>query len=566
MALLLLAAPVRASDESLAERIDAYLESCAAFGWSGVALVARDGEVLLRKGYGLADRATQRANDPDTLFEVASLTKVFTASAIMKLAETGKLTIDDPIALHLPGVPEEKHDITVRHLLTHMSGMSRQSGGQGADVAAAVRSNLDGPRARKAGVTMEYWNGGYALLAAIIENASGKSFEAFCREQVLGPAGMASSGFTGDDALPLDRQAMGYDGDRAVRFAAGHPYGAYDFRYKGMGGLVTSAEDLWRFAEALRAGRVLKPESLQRMLVPATEHQGLGWGLLVSARGTPRLVHGGAVKGFHTAFEILPTERAAIVILTNVEGVPPWKLQWNIQSMLFGEAPRYAMPPALAPMTDEAGRLLTGLGGVYRSADGTASLAVERSGRGLRLDAVGLSAMCGLSGVPPRASLHEAIQRAQAVLRCILEKDLGGILAELPEDAFWAKTWPQRLVSMVWPERERLLGPLKETRVIGATETANGMITVVLGLRHANGEAGAVWTFRGDGRLVGLEWNGPLVGLSLACMPIEGGRFACFDWKSDKTSPVITFDTDPSGRRVLRVSHPDQDAAEFRRE
>src|SRR5687767_10234922 len=107
--------------------LDDYLGRCAAFGWSGAALIARDGKVVLEKGYGLADRKTGRANDPDTLFEIASATKPFTACAVMKLVELGKLGLDDSISKHLPGVPDDKKDIPVRHLLAHTSGMPRMS-------------------------------------------------------------------------------------------------------------------------------------------------------------------------------------------------------------------------------------------------------------------------------------------------------------------------------------------------------------------------------------------------------------------------------------------------------
>ena len=216
-----LARGVRAEQDdaraAVAARLDAYLDACGAWGWSGVALVALDGEVLVRRGVGLADREAGRAHTADTLFEVASVTKVFTACAVLRLVEAGKVALDDPLADHLPGVPEDKRDVTIRHLLAHTSGMSRMSGGAGATVAEAVASNLGGARARKAGEAVEYWNGGYALLAALVESVTGGTYEAFMAERVLAPAGMASSGFTGYGALPRDVQAVGYDGAAAVR-------------------------------------------------------------------------------------------------------------------------------------------------------------------------------------------------------------------------------------------------------------------------------------------------------------------------------------------------------------
>src|SRR5436309_2315987 len=149
-------------------KLDAYVARCASFGWSGTVLVARAGKVLLQKGYG--DVSAGVASTPDTLYDLASLSKQITAAAVLRLAMQKKLDLDDPIAKHLAGVPPEHRDITIRHLLTHTSGFPRMGpGGGGPDLAKAVTRYLSGKTTSKPGRRFEYWNGGYALLAAIVE-------------------------------------------------------------------------------------------------------------------------------------------------------------------------------------------------------------------------------------------------------------------------------------------------------------------------------------------------------------------------------------------------------------
>jgi CubicO group peptidase (beta-lactamase class C family) len=359
------------------------------FGWSGAALVARDGRVLLEKGYGLADRASGRANGPDTTFEIASATKPITALAVLRLEEAGKLSLDDPIEKHLEGVPADKRGITIRHLLSHASGMPRSAaGGRGSDLARATADYLAPAAVRAPGEAFEYWNGGYALLAGIVERASGRPYVDVCRDEVFVRAGLLRTGFTGDATLP--DQAVGYDGDTAVRPAAGHPYGgAYGWQYRGMGGVVTSVRDVHRLVTAYEAGRIVSSATRKRMETAVVRHQALGWGVSETARKTRRVGHGGSVRGFHAEVQSFPDERAVVIVLSNVEGVPLWTIAWNLEALLFGDAPRYPMPPTVAASPAGA---LDALCGTYDLAGGD-RVVVERAGDGLRVSAKGAGAV-----------------------------------------------------------------------------------------------------------------------------------------------------------------------------
>jgi len=273
----------------LEETLDTYLQRCAAFGWSGSALVARGGEVILQKGYGLADRERGKLNTEHTLFEIASTTKPFTAAAILKLEEQGKLSTDDPIGKYLPGVPEECGKITIYHLLTHTSGMPRSAGGgSGPDLERAVAGYLRSGPVREPGEKCAYWNGGYALLAGIVEVVTGGTYMDYCRKHLFAPAGMTRTGFTGDTHLDSEAMAVGYSDDRPVRPAVGHPYRSYGWQYRGMGGIVTSVVDLYRWDRALRGDAVLAAATRKKAFLPFLSNYACGWYVLATSAGSTR--------------------------------------------------------------------------------------------------------------------------------------------------------------------------------------------------------------------------------------------------------------------------------------
>jgi CubicO group peptidase (beta-lactamase class C family) len=511
------------------KEIDEYLSRCERFGFSGSVLVARDGEIVLHRGYGLADRESGERVTADTVFEIASATKPFTACAVLKLAEMGKLSLDDPIAKHLPGVPEDKRAITIRHLLAHTSGMSRMAGGGGDDLAVAVRGYLSKPLARAPGEAHEYWNGGYALLAAIVERAAGTSYMDFCREHLFRPAALASTGFTGDAGLA--RQAVGYDGEERVRLAAGHPYSSYGWQYRGMGGIVTSTSDLWRFLKAYDEGRILSEESRRLMESRVTPNYGLGWGMAETRRGTLRIGHGGDVRGFHASVQRFPAERAAIVVLSNVEGIPPWAIGWNVEALLFGEAPPYPMPPAIAPPPD-----LDPLVGRYAVADGDFVVVERDKGEGLLLGGEGTracAALLGSAGGDFAAEIRAAEEIVAAVRRGDA-KPIGAILMPgIPE------SWPALLVGTIWPRHVGKWGELEGVRTLGATQIRPGRVQILLELRHQGG-APRLSIILQDGRLNIFDLNGPRFAVALVAQPVGPAEFAGFAWLGQQP-PRVRF-------------------------
>jgi len=360
------------------EKASDYLQTLEALGWSGSVLVESKGKLLLNTGFGLADREAQRACTAATLFEVASTTKIFTACAIMLLVEQNKIDLDDKLGKHLPGVPKQAAAIQIEHLLSHTSGMPRAVGAYGMDLEKAVADSFKVAPVSKPGRKYEYWNGGYALLAGIVEQVSGSSFQEYCRENILEPAGMASSGFTGDK-LPVENQAIGY-GVRKIRLAAAHPYGGnYGWQYKGMGGLVTSTTDFAAFIAAFRAGKILKRSSIQNMWRERKSGYGLGWRVFTDDEGLRRVGHGGDVAGFHTYFQQYPDSKYSVVVMSNCEVTNASQIGLDLEALLKGYKARFHAFPEAEKMTAKA---LGQWVGEFETTDGS-PMTIEAWGKGL---------------------------------------------------------------------------------------------------------------------------------------------------------------------------------------
>jgi CubicO group peptidase (beta-lactamase class C family) len=226
------------SDEALAAKIDEYMTmQTEGNRFSGAVLVARDGEVIISKGYGLADQEEQIPNTPQTRFRIASLTKAFTAMAIMQLQEAGRLNVTDSICNYLPDCPPTWEEITIHHLLTHTSGLPDQFASDREyamtratpTVQGELLANLQSKPMRTApGSTYYYKNANYIILGYIIEAVTGRSYEEVLQAQIFDPLGMTDSGYSHD----TEGLAVGYVNqfreadfiDMSHNFAAGALY------------------------------------------------------------------------------------------------------------------------------------------------------------------------------------------------------------------------------------------------------------------------------------------------------------------------------------------------------
>jgi CubicO group peptidase (beta-lactamase class C family) len=236
-------------------------------GFSGAILVTAGGERLTKEAHGLADRDRAMANTPNTAFDVGSILKNLTATAIFRLAEHGVVTLDTTLVELLPDVPADKRDITLRELVQHRAGFDEYHDTMG-DFEPMTRLEA---RARileqellfSPGSDEAYSNSGYTLLADVIETVSGESYVDFVRQELFDPAEMSSSGFYSEALWAENDTAIGYD---ASTFGDNNPATwPYSWALVGNGGLVTTVGDLERWITALFGGRIVTQETLDVM-------------------------------------------------------------------------------------------------------------------------------------------------------------------------------------------------------------------------------------------------------------------------------------------------------------
>ncbi len=304
------------SDEDLTDQLTETVQFLSKGGYWGSVLVVRDGQVLLDRGFGDADYR-DTPNTPETLFEIASLSKQFAAAGIYRLEMDGLLSVDDPVSRFFPQFVGEKESITIHHLLTHTSGISRKLGlpyTSDASRDELIELVASEPLDSTPGEVFVYSNIGYALLAATIEIASGMSFEDYLRTHLFAPAGLEHTGFIGDDRLrsmPMSsRLSTQGIGPLAVDWA-------WSWGYRGMGGVITNTHDLLRWHRALSTDQVLDASARDRLFEPFLKNYASGWFVATNELGMTRMYHSGRVAGYSSMMVRFGEEDSAIILLSN---------------------------------------------------------------------------------------------------------------------------------------------------------------------------------------------------------------------------------------------------------
>ena len=310
------AACTAAAGKSAEDELAAYLDEQARTGFSGAVLVRRDGRTLVDRALGLADRERGTEVTTETVFDVGSITKVFTAAAVIRLAEEGRLRLDDRLPRFFATVPRDKRRITVRQLLAHRSGLPEYPGYYDLTPlsrAAAVRNALSLRLRFRPGTRQAYSNVGYNLLAAIVERASGERFEAAVRRRVFAPAGMERTGFYGESLWRPEEVAVGYGNRRTTGRNAADAHGPVSWSLQGAGGVASTNGDLARWVDAVRGGKVLRAASVRLLYALA-----VGPGAAVG--------YGGANdRGFQSVIVELTRARILIIVQTNSNVLPRFR-------------------------------------------------------------------------------------------------------------------------------------------------------------------------------------------------------------------------------------------------
>ena len=386
----------------LGAQMDEYLTRLSRYGFWGTVLVAKGDQVLLHKGYGLADRERGIANGTQTVYEVASINKQFTAAAILKLESTGKLKVSDSLHKYLPDVPPDKRGITIHHLLTHSSGL--QFACEGADKmnrAEFIKCMLASKLHAEPGKQYEYSNAGYGLLAAIIEIVSGQPYEAYLQQQLFAPARMHATCFNGAcGQLPPENIGHSYDeaADRGVPQSL-----PLTWEKRGAWGLGATVSDLFLWDQALRQNLILNAAGTKKLFtahVPTNStgaSYGYGWAITKTTRGHRVVEHDGLTfTGYNALYRRYVDDGFVVIIASNrfFGSFMPFQIVAETLDAMFFHEP-YIAPPAAITLPVEQLRQFSGK---YQLASG-ASLIVKVNDNALQIGAEGQEAVNILSAL-----------------------------------------------------------------------------------------------------------------------------------------------------------------------
>ncbi|HEV2328625.1 MAG TPA: serine hydrolase [Verrucomicrobiae bacterium] len=399
---MVLAAALPSAAENPEDQAEALLNGVIRTNDPGLAvLVAQHGKILFEKGYGLADRAHHVAVIPQTTFRIGSITKQFTASAILKLQEEGKLSVDDKLSKYIPDFPRGD-EVTLRHLLTHTSGihsytdepdfMSRVT--NATTTESVIEEMKKYPYDFDPGAKWSYDNSGYMLLGYIVEKVSGQSYGDFLRENFFEPLGMIETGVYHARPGP-PHEALGYSlGTKGFKRALN-----WDMSWAGgAGALYSTVEDLYRWDEGVFNGRVLDDASLKEAFTPVKTKQnqgyykpdnGYGFGWMIDRyRELREISHGGGLQGFSSFLLRVPDAQFTVAILANaLPGRPkaePDRLAQRLVEIFLADklAP---LPVANTNVSPESYDALTGrydlLGGILTVSRRGPHLLVQLTGQ-----------------------------------------------------------------------------------------------------------------------------------------------------------------------------------------
>jgi CubicO group peptidase (beta-lactamase class C family) len=355
-----------------ARQIDDLLSKYNEYGqFNGSALVAENGKIIFKKGFGQANMEWNIPNQPDTKFRLGSITKQFTAFLIVKLAEEGKIKLDVPITTYLPDYPKENGDkITIHHLITHTSGIPnytsvpnflKEKSRNPSSPEEFVKTFNKLPLDFKPGEKFSYSNSGYFLLGYIIEKITGKTYEQYLQETILTPLKMANTGFDHSEVI-LKNRAAGYEkkGKSYVNSSfidMSIPYAA--------GSLYSTVEDLYLWDQALYTTKLLSEKSMESLfksyITFGDESYGYGWFLSQEKIGDKQykiVEHGGGINGFNTIISRVPADKNLVVLLNNTGGTILGEMNEAIRAILYNQTysqPKKSMAIELLDVFSEQG-------------------------------------------------------------------------------------------------------------------------------------------------------------------------------------------------------------------
>jgi CubicO group peptidase (beta-lactamase class C family) len=456
-------------------------------------LVAAGDQVLLRAAAGLADRIHGRVNQPDTIFDIGSLTKQFTAAAILRLQEEKKLSVDDGLERFFDDVPRDKRAIHLQHLMTHTSGLPPDVpvGSATTERKALLEACWKARLASKPGEVYVYNNVGYELLAAVIEVASGESYESYVARELFLPAGLGSTGFLGGSGVDVGRTARGYEGRTAYGPAE---KGWYSWGLRGAGGVLSTVDDLWKWSRALESDGVLSEASRSELSKARFANYGFGWIVREDAGLGKVIEHDGTTRGFESWLARYVDRSLIVVVLCNGRGMRDSMTRGLTEAALGKNATQ-----AGVAMTPGA---LQAFAGDYSCANG-GKVSVSVVGEGLQLEP-DLPAVLLLEFRTADVKLEKTkalADRARKLADLMAAGDAEALTPVLSDE------WPgwDRQMAGVWRQWVDERGELRELEVLGSRGDEATLVRLVHERRTV------IWTLRWEkGVLHGWSLQGGL--------------------------------------------------------
>jgi len=326
-------------DKLLSEQFKPGETGCAA-------LVAKNGQIIYQKAFGMANLELGVPMQPDMVFRIGSITKQFTAVAILQLMEQGKLSLQDDITKFIPDYPTQAYTITIEHLLTHTSGIKSYTGML--DYLKNVRTDMkpeeviamfkNQPMEFAPGTKWNYNNSGFFLLGYIIEKVTGKTYAEYLQENFFTPLGMTSSCY-GSDTKIIKNRASGYqpgdDGAQNSDYCSmTQPYSA--------GSIMSTVGDLFKWHQAVHSYKLVKKETIDKAFTEykLTNGDGTGYGygwFLSQLQGSPTIEHGGGIFGYLTSSIYLPAEDVFVALFSNNVGKEPEFTSLKMAALTIGK-------------------------------------------------------------------------------------------------------------------------------------------------------------------------------------------------------------------------------------
>lgn len=547
------------SNKNRSIKLNDYLDRSATFGFAGVVLVVKDGKILLKKAWGYADQKWNVLNDTNTLFLIGSLSKQFTAAAILQLEMEGKLKTSDLVSKYIADVPPDKANITIHHLLTHTSGLPTSypdlSESPALNIDAAVTRIMNTPLILPTGKQYAYSNIGYLLLAAVVERISGRPFRDYLRHNLFKPAGMSHTSFAGETSLHAKaRVAHGYN--RSV------DWGTPDTRLTrktsfGFGDIMSTVDDLYKWKIALQGDRILSESAKAKLFAPQTPVEdgidyAYGWQISRTVLGTKLISHGGdaSPEGWTADFRWYVDDKAVVIILANqmhdMWGVTH-AVNENIERLILGKQD-VRMPPVSIRMAP--GRLSRFIG-TYSLPSGSGIKVWEDAGR-LFIGAEGQDAINLFTGETDEkkiARFNQFNEQALAIVRGISKNDYAPLqttLEKMGQRLTLDETrqrYGEKWVN--WQELEEQYGQLRSMQILGTIRLRVDYVWVTH--VRVNFERGSMiyrwyWWPEGIQRIYGdqyLPLSNPLVPASLS-------EFNSFDLFTE-TNAKVSFNSTAEG-------------------